>query len=244
MTDNTPNAGMHLRPIVTPKKDYSGYWKYATLLLIVVLVAGGGFYFGSLQKDDGDVTIPDDIEDLIPPTPDDDPWYGSENADVVIIEFSDYECPFCGRFYTETLPSIKQNYVDAGKVAMIFRDFPLQQIHPTALPAAIAAQCVYRESNNNNEVYFEYHDKLFENSNNLTNKNLVQWASDLGYNITSCLENDETFEEVQKDVQDGINGGVTGTPGFFIINRDGGVVKIDGAQPYSVFEQAIEQQLA
>src|SRR3989338_10775012 len=96
---------------------------------------------------------------------DNDPVLGDSRAHVTIIEFSDYQCPFCGKFVQETLPQLKQEYITTGKVKLVYRDFPLE-IHPEAQPAALAAECA-KEQNK----YWEYHDQLFKNQDSLSASN-------------------------------------------------------------------------
>jgi len=166
----------------------------------------------------------------------DDTVLGNANASVTIIEFSDFECPFCGRFYTETLPLIKQNYIDTGKVKLVYRDFPLS-FHADAEKAAEAAECAGEQNK-----YWEMHDKLFENQNALSVDNLKQYAKDMGLDSAKfnlCLDSGKTATEVQKDLTDGQSYGVSGTPTFFING-----VEVVGAQPYSAFDQVIKQALS
>src|SRR3989344_1487036 len=92
-----------------------------------------------------------------------DPTKGDKNAPIVMLEFSDFQCPFCAKFWAETLPQIEKNYVDTGKVYFVYKDFPLSEIHPFAQQAAEAALCAGEQGK-----FWEYHDKLFENQ--------VQWA--------------------------------------------------------------------
>jgi len=168
--------------------------------------------------------------------PDDDPSKGDENAPVTIIEFSDYQCPFCSRFYSQTLPQIQKKYIDTGKVRFVYRDFPLS-IHPQAVPAAIAANCAGEQGK-----YWEYHNKIFDNQRSLSESNYLQWAEDLGLDknaFATCLKDPKQKAEVQKDFADGSAAGVSGTPAFFINGR-----LVSGAQPFSVFEQAIEAELS
>lgn len=171
---------------------------------------------------------------------DDDPFKGDKNAPVTIIEFSDYECPFCARFYSNTLPQIVSEYIDTGKVRFVYRDFPLS-FHRNARPAAMAAECVGDQGGD--EMYFKFHDKIFENQTaGLSTENLTAWATEVGANtseFTSCLESEKFGEEVDKDFADGQAAGISGTPGFFINGR-----KISGAQPFSVFKAIIDEELA
>ncbi len=164
---------------------------------------------------------------------DDDPSIGSENAKVVMIDFSEFQCPFCGRFARDTLPQIKTNYIDTGKVKFVYRDFI---VHSTSQKAQEAAQCA-----NDQGKYWEYHDLLFENQGALDDESLKTYASELGLNtnnFNSCFESRKYKSEVEKDTSDGRSYGVSGTPTFFINGK-----KMVGAQPYDAFRQEIEAAL-
>ncbi|MBI4176699.1 MAG: DsbA family protein, partial [Candidatus Aenigmarchaeota archaeon] len=168
---------------------------------------------------------------------DDDPAAGPADAKVTLIEFSDFQCPFCGRFYEQTLSQIKSNYVDTGKIRFVYRDFPLDSIHPQAKPAALAAECADEQGK-----FWEYHNKLFENQGSLSDSYYKQLAADLGLDtgqFNTCVDSGKYASEVDKDFQDGAAAGVSGTPTVFVNGQ-----KIVGAQPYGVFEAAIEQALA
>ncbi|MBI4021357.1 MAG: DsbA family protein [Candidatus Aenigmarchaeota archaeon] len=172
---------------------------------------------------------------------DNDPVLGSDDAPVTIIEFSDFQCPFCGRFYDQTELQLKQDYVDTGKLRIIYRDFPLS-FHPEAQPAAEAAECA-----NEQGKFWEFHDKIFENQATMSAAAYKQWASDLGMNVdqfTSCVETGKYRSEVQADLDAGVAAGVSGTPTVFVGKTGGQGVKIVGAQPYDTFKGAIESFLA
>ena len=161
---------------------------------------------------------------------------GDPDAKVTIVEFSDFECPFCGRFYTQTLPQLKEEYFDTGKVKLVYRDFPLS-FHPQAQPAAEAAECA-----NEQDKFWEFHDKIFDNQSSMSTTNYKQWAADLGLDteqFNSCLDDGKYRAEVQADFSAGQAAGVSGTPTFFINGQ-----KIVGAQPFSVFKQIIDAELA
>lgn len=169
---------------------------------------------------------------------DDDPFMGDKNAPVTIVEFSDYECPFCKRFYDNTLPQLKEKYIDTGKVKFVYRDFPLN-FHKGARPAAIAAECAREQGGD--ETYFKFHDLIFENQGSLNNDTLKQHADTLGLNTSEfndCFDSQKYADEVDKDFADGKMAGVTGTPGFLINGQ-----LVSGAQPFSVFEAIIENAL-
>ena len=230
------------------KKD--DIWKYSTILLLALLLVGGVIFFtGGVMKDD-DKNAPSPTPTPTPQPPstvqvsiDDDPILGNRNAPVTIVEFSDYECPFCGRFYSATLPSIKSNYIDTGKVRFVYRDFPLN-FHPSAQPAAEASECVREKGGD--EAFWKYHDTIFENQPMLSTEKLLEWASEMGHDIEECLNSNKFAAEVQKDMRDGQNVGIQGTPGFIIGKTDGNSVRgqiVSGAQPFAVFQQIIDAEL-
>lgn len=173
------------------------------------------------------------------------PIMGKKDAPITLIEFSDYQCPFCRRFFQTTLPALQAEYIDTGKVRYVFRDFPLDGIHPQARKAAEAAQCAGEQ-----DKYWAMHDLLFQNQQALQVEHLKTYARRLDLDPTAfgdCLEQGRYTAEVQKDLEDGTTAGVRGTPAFFL-GRTGpddtiqGVL-ISGAQPLTVFRQAIERLL-
>ena len=174
--------------------------------------------------------------DRVEVSTDDDAVKGDVNAPVTIVEFSDYECPFCGKFYAETYSLIVENYIDTGIVKLAFRDFPLS-FHPQAEGAAIAAECAGEQ-----DAYFAMHDLLFENQAALSEELYLALAEDLALDVdefTTCLADPAIAAEVAADQADGTAYGVSGTPGFFINGE-----LISGAQPYEVFVAAIDRALA
>jgi len=176
--------------------------------------------------------------EMINVTIDDDTIKGSESAPVTIIEFSDYECPFCARFYSETLSQIEKEYIETGKVRFVYRDFPLSG-HRYAQKSAEAAECAGEQ-----DKYWEYHNLLFENQKEWSQKGISQlkeYAGQLGLNrdrFDKCLDRGEMEDEVKKDFNDGVSAGVQGTPAFFINGKI-----ISGAQPFSAFKKIIEEEL-
>ncbi|MBI1972139.1 MAG: DsbA family protein [Candidatus Aenigmarchaeota archaeon] len=180
---------------------------------------------------------------------DDDPSLGDTNAPVTIVEFSDFQCPFCRATYRDVLPDLKANYVSTGKVNFVYRDFPLPaSLHPAAFIAAEAGQCA-----NEQGKFWEMHDKIFDEQNKqgqgtvaFSADNLKSWAAEIGLDTSSfnsCLDLEKYASEVQKDLSDGEKAGVQGTPTFFIGNAKDGYVVIPGAVPYSVFKQVVDQEL-
>ncbi|MDA1060211.1 MAG: DsbA family protein [bacterium] len=196
-----------------------------------------------------DAYIADNAPGNTPPPPskvegdftDDDPFMGADDAPVVVVEFSDYQCPFCGKFFNETLPQIKENYIDTGKVKLVYRDLPLS-FHPDAYPAALLAECVRDQKGD--EGYFTIHDVIFANiSQSGLDYDLVKdEAVKIGVNLdelNGCIESDKFKAEIDADQADAGRAGISGTPGFII---NGNIVS--GAQPFSSFEAIIEAELA
>ena len=158
---------------------------------------------------------------------------GPENATVTVIEFSDFECPFCGKA-APTVKQVKEQYGD--RIRFVYKHFPLPS-HSTAPKAAEAAECAGDQGK-----FWEMHDKMFANQKALFPNSLKGYAKDIGLNTTAfnnCLDSGIMASRVQSDQQEGNTFGVKATPTFFINNR-----KIEGAQPLSAFQSAIESELA
>ncbi|MBO9309270.1 MAG: DsbA family protein [Chloroflexi bacterium] len=164
------------------------------------------------------------------------PFWGPEEAKVTIVGFSDFECSFCARFYRDTYGTLKARYSD--RVRFVFKHFPISAIHRNAERAAVAAECA-----NEQGKFWEYHDRLFENQRNLSQDALVSYAKQAGVpdleQFTACLTTQKYLSTVLADQRQGERLGVRGTPTFFING-----LPLVGAQPYSVFEGAIERALA
>ena len=179
---------------------------------------------------------------------DNDPVIGDPNAPITIIEFSDFQCPFCARFDSQTLPSILEEYIEQGKVKLVFRDFPIQSIHPNAVAAHVASECA-----NEQGKFKNMHDMLFDNQNEWNKQETVnalslfsQYATEIQLEqetFDSCLTSGKYLQEIQKDIEDGRDYGVSGTPGFFIGNDEIGYVELKGAQPFESFKKVIDAQL-
>jgi len=179
---------------------------------------------------------------------DNDPMIGNPDAPITIIEFTDFQCPFCARFHTQTLPLILEEYIEQGKVKLVVRDFPIQSIHPNAVAASVASEC----ANEQGKVK-EMHDMLFYNQNQWSNQETVdalslfsQYAAEIQLEqetFDSCLNSGKYLEEIKKDLDDGRDYGVSGTPGFFIGNDQIGYVELKGAQPFDIFKKVIDAQL-
>lgn len=175
----------------------------------------------------------------------DGPALGNADAPITIIEFSDYQCPFCKRHFTNTLSVLKTNYIDTGKVRYVFRDFPLDSIHPYARKAAEAAHCAGDQGK-----FWDMHDIMFNDQGVLMQDNLRGLAHNINLDVeafNACLDGGKYAKTVETDVAAGSAAGVTGTPGFFIgkMKPDGTMMAtlMTGAQPAATFSQVVDQLL-
>jgi protein-disulfide isomerase len=163
---------------------------------------------------------------------DNDPFIGVDDAPVVIVEFSDFRCPYCGRHFRETLEPLLENYGDY--VRYVYRDYPA--LGQESVNAALAGACAAEQGK-----FWETHNLYFANQDKLGRDYYIQTATDLGLDVdvfTACLDSQQYFDEIKSDFIDGQLNGVEGTPGFFI---NGTFVR--GAQPYELFEKIIDREL-
>lgn len=175
------------------------------------------------------------------------PVKGAVNARVTLIEFSDYQCPFCARHTHTVLPQLEKEYIDTGKLRYVLRDYPMQSIHPQAPKAHEAAHCA-----GDQDKYWEMHGQLFANQLNLKVEQLPKYAqrvrlADLAA-FERCLDSGKYTEWTKASVAEGAKAGVTATPSFLLglTDADGSVkaVKlIQGAQSYAVFQKVIDELL-
>lgn len=238
-------------PETPPKRPRNTLSKTHLLILVVAALSFLGGYLGrNFQATTGAVSDTQAVAGApatqtassLEPTvirTDDDPSIGPADAPITIVEFSDYQCPFCKRFRDQTLNTLLDAY--PGQIRFVYRDFPLSNIHPRAQIAAEVANCAGDQGR-----YWEMHDRLFANQSSWAGaKNgmtyFVRFADDLALDLNafgSCIKTGKYAEEVQKDVQDGIAYGVSGTPSFFVNGKF-----ISGAVPFQMFQAVIERQL-
>lgn len=176
----------------------------------------------------------------------DDHIYGNPDAQITLIEYSDFECPFCKRFH----PTAKQ-VVDAyvGKVNWVYRHFPLGFHDPLATKQAEATECVAELGGN--DAFWKYTDKIYEttksNGNGMQVSQLADLASEVGVNkseFSKCFESGKYTEKVKKDIVDGGKAGVNGTPGNIVVNNEtGDAFEMTGAQPFIKFKELIDEML-
>ena len=234
----------------------------SVLISLSILISGGAVQIkGFNSRGTGTAAAPTDPTAPTAPTApleptsatvsmDDDPVIGNADAPVTIVEFSDYECPFCKRHFDETYSKLKTDYIDTGKVKLVFRDLPLSFHDPLATKEAIAANCAREQGND--ETYFKMHDAIFttttSNGSGMTMDQLYGLATTVGIDqaaFKACIDADKYKDEVAKDLADAGAVGITGTPGF-VVGKSGDEVSgkiVVGAQPYTVFQAEIDALL-
>lgn len=172
------------------------------------------------------------------------PILGNENAPVTLVEFGDYQCHFCNVFFHTTEDSILKNYVDTGKVRMIFKDYNI--IGPDSVAASHGAHCA-----NDQNLFWEYHDILYsnwtgENNGWASSDNLAKFAQEIGLDMnewSECMNDQKHSQVILASNEDARDLELTGTPAFFVIGPDGKTTRIFGAQPFEVFENIFETEL-
>lgn len=221
-----------------------------SIVVAGLIVAGAIFFTGNKG---GATPEPTDTQNgaqaTVEPVTDADHVQGNRDAEIVVIEYSDYECPFCGRFHP-TMEQIMSEYGASGKVAWVYRHFPLDQIHPDARPASEASECVAELGGN--DAFWNYTKKLFEGQpSSLTPENLKSNAEAVGVNgdaFTACVDSGRHAATVEAQYQGGLalaqSDPQFGTPYSVVLTKDGKQVVIPGAQPYNVVKNVIDTLLA
>jgi len=173
------------------------------------------------------------------------PIMGNPSAAITILEWGDYQCTFCYKFHQSTLNTIKQDFIETGKVKLVFKDFPLNG--PDSVLAAETAYCAEDQGK-----YWEYHNQLYtaqesQIDNGWANsERLKAFAFSLGLDMElfdSCLDSGKYAKRVQYNIAEAKKLGASGTPTFFIVGPDGQQQKLVGAQPYSVFKQVLDSMI-
>jgi protein-disulfide isomerase len=215
-------------------------------VLLLISIFTHGFGFGG---DTPTAAVPADPEPAKPAEPKepepqltvDDvdlenvPFIGEEDAEITMVIYDDFECPFCARFEQQAWPKIKENYIDTGKAKLYYKHFPLG-FHQYAQLAAEASECAYDQ-----DKFWEMHDKIFENQGDLSEDSLKAWAEELELDMddfNECLDTHKYAEKVKKSMAEGQKVGVQGTPSMLIEDE-----LVVGAQPFEAFEKVIEAKL-
>ena len=220
-------------------------------ILVAGLIIAGAVFF---TRDGAQTTTGDNQEPTkqveVKPVTDQDHIRGSKDAEITIVEYSDFECPYCAKFH-ETMEQVMADYEKDGKVAWVYRHFPLDQIHPDARPAAEASECVAELGGN--DAFWNYSKLLFAGApSSLSTENLKTNAVSVGVDETafnSCVSEGRYKTKVEESYQSGLelakNDRNFGTPYSVVISKkDGTQVTIPGAQSYTVLKQVIDTILA
>ena len=163
------------------------------------------------------------------------PSLGPEDAPITLVEFSDYQCPYCKRWHDEVYQQLLAAY--PGQIRFVYRQFPLTSIHPDAMSAAIASMCAEDQ-----DSFWQFHDKLFSDEYGLGRDAFTKYAADLGLNTSAfetCLNSGKFDDFIQQDMNFSLNLGIRSTPTFFVNG-----LAVVGAQPLDVFKKVIDKELA
>jgi len=243
--ENTPNStpvATQQNPFIIPGAILIGF----AMIAAAIYFSGG---FGG-STNNAAAPAPQEVAETEEKAPiravdENDHILGNPNAPIVIVEYSDYDCPFCKGFH-ETMNSIMDDYGSTGQVAWVYRHFPLEQLHPNAPGIALAAECVADIAGN--EAFWEFSDLVYgeRTTNARTNTTkLTDYAVQAGADadaFDTCVAEGRFIAEVEEAFQDGVNAGVRGTPHSFVL-VGGQQMVINGAQPYGNVKQMIDTLL-
>jgi protein-disulfide isomerase len=169
---------------------------------------------------------------------------GKDDAPLVLVEYTDYQCPFCQRFHNDAYAQLKTNYIDTGKLRFVSRDFPLA-FHENARQSAVAARCAAEQGK-----YWEFRHTMIINASQLQPDKIVGYAQNASMDVDkfkTCVASDKYRAAIDKDVAEGTAAGVSGTPSFVLGRVENGKlegVRLVGAMPYPQFEAKIKEMLA
>jgi protein-disulfide isomerase len=233
-------------------------------IIVTGIMVSAGLYFGLQGRvADGSVAgtntqpttannqpLPTEAPSIVDVSIDNSPVKGDADAPVTVIEFSDYECPYCKRSYQEMLPQLYEEYVDTGVVKFVFRDLPLYFHDPAATTNAIAAHCARDQGDD--DTYFAYHDLIFDNTalngQGVGEGKLTELATSLGLNadeFDKCMEDGDFADVVASNLAYAQTVGANGTPTYFVgKSTPNGVIKgeiVVGAVPYATMKTVIEK---
>ncbi len=222
---------------------------YAVPLAIVLagVIIAGAIYFGDSTP--VKPTVPKVVNkslEQIRPITDSDHIRGNPNAELFIVEYTDTECPFCVRFH-QTMKQVMNIYGKEGKVAWVYRHFPLESLHPKAFQESVALECANEVGGN--DKFWAYVDRLYETTpanNGLDPAELPKIAAYVGLDVSkfnTCLSSGRYDEKIRADIENAQATGGAGTPWSIIISKDGTKTAINGAQPYAAVKQTIDALL-
>ena len=218
----------------SPRKKRTSLSPYTHLFIPIAFILGLGAGFLLWGRVPSTAAVNTNEGQRVNVSTDGQPSIGPQDAPVTIVEFSDYQCPYCQQWYQEVYDKLLASY--PGKIRFVYRDLPLP-MHPEAIPAAEAADCAGEQG-----AYWKFHDALFSGKYTLGRTAFEQYAADLGLDTTAfsaCLDDHRYQAEVQANASDAARLGLTGTPSFFINGRI-----LIGALPFESFKAIIDEELA
>lgn len=204
----------------------------AVLIVVAVIATIGYLVWSALQPE----PVQQDESARVPMVLGNSPSLGNASAPVVVVEFSDFQCPYCAAFSREYFPRIKEEQIDTGRVFFTYKHFPIPDLHPRAAQTSLASECAKEQ-----DAFWQYHDLLYENQDDVEIEQLVGYAADVGLNteeFRTCLVNGRYEHFVVQDKNQGISAGVTGTPTFFFNGR-----KVVGMLTPEQFAAEVEREL-
>lgn len=236
-------------PAPSTSSTPSPYLVPASIVIAGACIAVALYFSNGAQAIPGAPTAPNeptaaaptDAGEVVDPVTDKDHVLGTADAKVTIIEYSDFQCPFCSSLHP-TLKRITEEYGD--DVRWVYRHFPLESIHPEARPAAVASECVAELGGN--DAFWNFADKLFSNQQALSEATYTRLAAEVGVSeaaFTDCLKSDRHNEVIDENTTDAVETGGTGTPHTLIIGEDGTAYPVKGALPYNAIKPIVEQAL-
>jgi len=227
--------------------------KTTPLLIAAAFISVGLFVVRANLKtqSNSDLEAPPERR-TITTTIDDDPVKGASTAPVTIVEFSDFECPYCKLFFEETLPQLESQYIDMGKVKLVYRDLPLITHEPAATSEARAANCAREQGGD--DVYFRYHNNIFlttkSGGSGLTIDQIIGISNKMNLDeekFKACYTSTKYADEVKADFEEAVRIGAKSTPTFVIgKTRPDGVVEgviVEGAAPFALMQSIIDPLL-
>jgi len=231
MNEETTNTSRASNPYLVP----------GAIVLAGVLVAGAVVFGRTTAPANVAAGTGKTIEAEVLPVTEADHVRGPSNPDVYLIEYADYQCPYCDSFH-KTVQEVLKEY--EGKVAWVFRYFPLDSIHPEARPASIAAECA--ASLGGNDAFWSFTDKIFANQRDMSREAYISVATGLGVDkaaFEACLDTgDDT--RVERDLKNGMDLGGNGTPYTVLLTRKGDILKFSGALPIAQVKTLVDRALA
>lgn len=215
-------------------------------IVIAGIIIGGAIYMSSSKKASIPTPTVSTTQNEMRPVSKDDHILGNPDAPLVLVEYSDTECPYCKQFH-KTMNTIMETYGKDGKIAWVYRHFPIEQLHSKARKEAEATECAFDQGGN--EMFWKYTNTLYDktqSNDSLDPKELPKIAKDVGLNVSlfnDCLSSGKFKDKVEADYQDAIKAGAQGTPQSFIILKDGSKVPIQGAHPLDKLKSIIDTLL-